>query len=129
MVSNFFTSRGWSARIKLRELAALTGKLMAANKAFGPIILVMLRSSFSASNSPDQGKYSAVRFAVDHLVITFLSRKKDKLYEGTSSVLKYNPGNSLCPRLIFQTYFDIMKFKSEAELPPSEEWKTSRTKY
>ena len=59
---------------------------------------------------------ASIRFAVDHLVITFPTRKNDKLYEGTSSVLKYKPGNSLCPRLIFQSYFDIMKFKSGGDI-------------
>ena len=27
-------------------------------------------------------------------------------------ILKYKPGDVLCPRLIFQTYFDVMGFKS-----------------
>ena len=58
----------------------------------------------------------SVKFAKDHLVIRFPTRKNDKLYEGTSSVLKYKPGDSLCPRLIFQTYFDLMKFQSPEDI-------------
>ena len=27
-------------------------------------------------------------------------------------ILKYKPGDVLCPRLIFQTYFDVMGFKA-----------------
>ena len=55
---------------------------------------------------------SSIKFAKDHLVINFPTRKNDKLYEGTNCVMKYKPGDVLCPRLIFQTYFEVMKFKS-----------------
>ena len=37
-------------------------------------------------------------------------------FKGSSSVLKYKPGDSLCPRLIFQTYFEIMNFKSMEDI-------------
>ena len=58
----------------------------------------------------------SVKFARDHLVISFPARKNNKLYEGSSSVLKYKPGDSLCPRLVFTTYFDLMQFKSAEDI-------------
>ena len=58
----------------------------------------------------------SIRFARDHLVISFPTRKNDKLYEGSTSVLKYKQGDSLCPRLIFQTYFDLMGFQSAEDV-------------
>ena len=38
------------------------------------------------------------------------------IFKGTCSVLKYKPGDSLCPRLIFNTYFTIMNFKSSEDI-------------
>ena len=38
------------------------------------------------------------------------------LCEGSSSILKYKPGDSLCPRLIFQSFFSIMNFKSPEDI-------------
>ena len=57
-----------------------------------------------------------IKFAKDHLIVSFPTRKNDKLYEGTSSILKYKPGDSLCPRLIFQTYFTVMNFQSPEDI-------------
>lgn len=54
----------------------------------------------------------SITFFGDHLIISFPTRKNDKLYEGSTCVLKFKPGDPLCPRLIFKTYFDIMNFKS-----------------
>ena len=59
---------------------------------------------------------NSITFAGDHLVITFPTRKNDKLYEGSNCVLKYKPGDALCPRLIFKTYFDVMKFNSATDI-------------
>ena len=38
------------------------------------------------------------------------------IFKGTCSVLKYKLGDSLCPRLIFNTYFTIMNFKSSEDI-------------
>ena len=38
------------------------------------------------------------------------------IFKGTCSVLKYKPGDSLCLRLIFKTYFTIMNFKSSEDI-------------
>ena len=58
----------------------------------------------------------SVKFHRDHLVVSFPTRKNDKLYEGTSSVLKYKLGDPLCPSLIFRSYFEVMKFKTAEDI-------------
>ena len=59
---------------------------------------------------------SSIKFKKDHLVISFPTRKNDKLYEGSNCIMKYNPGDVLCPKLIFKTYFEIMKFKADDDV-------------
>ena len=51
------------------------------------------------------------------LKLQSLNSNNNKItFKGTCSVLKYKPGDSLCPRLIFNTYFTIMNFKSSEDI-------------
>ena len=53
---------------------------------------------------------ASFNFQTDHLIITFVAAKNDQFYSGSSSVLAYKPGDLLCPRLMYTTYFRMMDF-------------------
>ena len=55
---------------------------------------------------------SSIEFAEDHLVIKYATRKNDQLYSGNQKILKYR-GDLLCPKLIFETYFKLMKLEHD----------------
>ena len=59
---------------------------------------------------------SSITFHDDHLVVSYPSRKNDQLYSGSTSILKYRPNDLLCPRLVFQTYFRIMKLSEPKDI-------------
>ena len=59
-------------------------------------------------------RLSSFSFQQDHVVITYELRKNDQLYNGSTSVLKYRPNDSLCPKLVYQTYFRLMNFSAGA---------------
>ena len=59
---------------------------------------------------------SSIEFHDDHLVVNYPTRKNDQLYTGSTSILKYRPNDLLCPKLVFQTYFRIMKFTDPGDI-------------
>ena len=59
---------------------------------------------------------SSFEFKEDHVIITFTSRKNDQHYNGSTSVLKYRNGELLCPKLIYQTFFNLMALNDNAFL-------------
>ena len=63
----------------------------------------------------DKLKFKSYTFYEDYLIISFESSKNDQFYHGTTSVLGYIPGDSLCPFLIFKTYFHMMNLKEDEE--------------
>ena len=48
-------------------------------------------------------------------MIKYATRKNDQLYSGSQSILKYR-GDLLCPKLIFETYFKLMKLEHDDDL-------------
>lgn len=53
-------------------------------------------------------KKSSFEFHKDHVLIYFNSSKNDQHYNGSTSILQYTH-DDLCPRLIYNTYFEKMK--------------------
>lgn len=53
---------------------------------------------------------NSIEFHHDYLTIFYDTRKNDKHYTGSSTILKYRGQDLLCPKLIYRTYFNIMKF-------------------
>lgn len=59
---------------------------------------------------------SSFKFKEDHVLISYSTRKNDQLYTGSTSVLKYRANDLLCPRLVYQTYFQLMKFSEPSDI-------------
>ena len=53
---------------------------------------------------------NSIEFHHDYLTIFYDTRKNDKHYTGSSTILKYRGQDLPCPKLIYRTYFNIMKF-------------------
>ena len=53
---------------------------------------------------------NSIEFQADYLTIFYETRKNDKHYTGSSTILQYRGQDLLCPKLIYRTYFNIMKF-------------------
>ena len=62
----------------------------------------------------DEKKWQALRRYLNCNL--FIPLYEKWCFIGSRSVLKYKPGDSLCPRLIFKTFFTIMNFKSAEDI-------------
>ena len=50
------------------------------------------------------------------MIINFMSAKNDQMYKGSMCMHAYQPGDLLCPNLVFTTYFNLMKFQPKDTL-------------
>ena len=58
---------------------------------------------------------TSFKFENDHVKINFPKAKNDQMYQGSMSIIASLPGDKLCPKLVYKTYFDVMGFKGIPE--------------